>query len=119
MRGLALGKAYYPNLDPSPLTKGFPQFNTDGSPFDKRSYSRVVKQTRYSATKIANSLKLATLQNGYDSNNEEVLEDEPSWVDLLQSYKTQKMKAPSSSTPNIAPTELTQRTKKRISSSLW
>ena len=63
----------------------------------------MVKQTRYAATKIANSLKLTTLQSGYDSNNEEILEDEPPWVDLLQNNsKVQKAKASCSSTANTA-----------------
>ena len=86
MRGLALAKAYHPNLDPTLLMKGFPQFNSDGTPFDKRCYSKVLKQTRYAATEIAKSLKLASIQNAYDANNEEILEDEPPRVDLLHSY---------------------------------
>ena len=66
--------------------KGFPQFNADGTPFDKKCYSRVVKQTRHAATEIAKSLKLTSFQNAYDANNEEILEDEPPRVDLQQSY---------------------------------
>ena len=38
MRGLALAKAYHPNIDLALLMKGFPEFNTDGTPFDKRCY---------------------------------------------------------------------------------
>ena len=86
MRGLALAKAYHPNLDPTLLMKGFPQFNSDGSPFDKKCYAKVGKQTRHAATEIAKSLKLASIQNAYDANNEEIPEDEPPRVDLLQSY---------------------------------
>ena len=86
MRGLALAKAYHPNLNPAQLMKGFPQFNADGTPFDKKCYSKVVKQTRYAATEIAKTLKLTSFQNAYDENNEEILEDEPPLVDLLQSY---------------------------------
>ena len=86
IRGLALAKAYHPNLDPSLLMKGFPQFNSDGTPFDKICYSRVVKQARYAATEIAKTRKLASIQNAYDANNEEILEDEPPRVDLLHSY---------------------------------
>ena len=86
MRGLALAKAYHPNLDPSQLMKGLPQFNADGSPFDKKCYSKVVKQTRHAATEIAKTLKLTSFQNAYDANNEEILEGEPPRVDLLQSY---------------------------------
>ena len=83
MWGLALAKAYHPNIDPTPLMKGFPEFNTDGTPFDKRCYSRVMKQTRHAATEIAKTLKLASIQNGYNANNEEIFEDEPPRVDLL------------------------------------
>ena len=86
MRGLALAKAYHPNLNPAQLMKGFPQFNADGTPFDKKCYSKVVKQTRHAATEIAKTLKLTSFQNAYDANNEEILEDEPPRVDLLQSY---------------------------------
>ena len=88
MRGLALAKVYHPNLDPSQLMKGFPQFNADGTPFDKKCYSKVVKQTRHAATEIAKSLKLTSFQNAYDANNEEILEDEPPRVDLQQSYNS-------------------------------
>ena len=66
--------------------RGFPQFNADGTPFDKKCYSKVVKQTRHAATEIAKTLKLTSFQNAYDANNEEILEDEPPRVDLLQSY---------------------------------
>ena len=66
--------------------KGFPQFNADGTPFDKKCYSKVVKQTRHAALEIAKTLKLTSFQNAYDVNNEEVFEDEPPLVDLLQSY---------------------------------
>ena len=96
IRGLALAKAYHPNLDPSLLMKGFPQFNSDGTPFDKRCYSRVVKQTQYAATEIAKTLKLASIQNAYNANNEEIMEDEPSRVDLLHSYSKASQSASSS-----------------------
>ena len=103
MRGLALAKAYHPNIDPSPLMKGFPQFNTDGTPFDKRCYSRVVKQTWHAATEIAKTLKLASIQNGYNANNEKIFEDEPPRVDLLQSYSNAKESG--SSTAQAAPSD--------------
>ena len=96
MRGLALAKAYHPNLDPALLMKGFPQFNTDGTSFDKKCYSKVVKQTRHAGTEIAKSLKLTSFQNAYDEKNEEILEDESPRVDLLQSYGS-AAQAPSSS----------------------
>ena len=82
IRGLALAKAYHPNLDPSQLMKGFPEFNVDGSPFDKKCYLKIVKQTRHAASEIAKTLKLSSFQNAYDVNNEELFEDEPPLVDL-------------------------------------
>ena len=85
MRGLALAKAYHPNIDLAPLMKSFPEFNTDGTPFDKRCYSRVTKQTRHAATENPKTLKLASIQNGYNAKNEEIFEEEPPRVDLLQS----------------------------------
>ena len=106
MHMLALVKSYYPSLDPAPLVKGFPQFNADGTPFNKKSYGRVVKQTRSAATKIANSLDLSSFKYGYDSNDEKVLEEDPPRVDLLPSYKDShacKTAGPSSSTPIIPP----------------
>ena len=106
MQALALAKSYYPNLDPAPLMKWFPQFNFDGTPFSKKNYSRVLKQTRHAATKIANSLELSNFKNRYDPNDEEVYEEDPPRIDLLQSYKASKAAksaGPSSSNPNIAP----------------
>ena len=86
MRGLALAKAYHPNIDLAPLMKGFPEFSTDGTPFDKKCYYRVTKQTRHVAIEIAKSLKLASIQNGYNAKNEEIFEEEPPRVDLLQNF---------------------------------
>ena len=112
MRGLALAKAYHPQLNPVPLKNGFPQYNTDGKEFDKKCYSRVVKQTRHVATVIASKMKLTTLQYGYDEANEEMMDDEPQRIDLLQSYKDSidpakvapsTSAAPSSSTPSVPP----------------
>ena len=88
IRGLSLAKAYHPNLDPSQLMKGFPEFNVDGSPFDKKCYLKIVKQTRHAASEIAKTLKLKSFQNAYDVDNEEIFEDEPPLVDLLQSYNS-------------------------------
>ena len=106
MHMLALVKSYYPNLDLAPLTKGFPEFNADGTPFNKKSYGRVIKQTRSAATKVANALDLSNFKSGYDSNDEKILEDDPPRIDLLQSYKAShacKTAGPSSSTPSIPP----------------
>ena len=112
MRSLALAKAYYPQLDPAPLASGFPEYNADGTPFDRKTYSRVMKQTRFVATQIANNLKLNTIQYGYNEANKEIVDDEPQRIDLLQSYKESiagdktapnTSAAPSSSTPTVPP----------------
>ena len=86
MRGLALAKAYHPSFDPAPLLKGFPEFNSDGSRFDKKSYSQIMRKTRFVATQIANKMKLSSFQYGYDKNDEKVVDDEPRRVDLFRSY---------------------------------
>ena len=110
MRSLALAKAYYPNLDPAPLASGFPEYNFDGTPFDRKAYGRVMKQTRYVATQIANTLKLNTVQYGYNEANKEIMDNEPQRIDLLQSYKKSlatdhtapnSSAIPSSSTPTV------------------
>ena len=112
MRSLALAKAYYPNLEPGPLASGFPQFNADGTPFDRKSYSRAVKQTRHVATQIANGLKLNSIQYGYNEANEEIVDEEPQRIDLLRSYKESiaadpiapsTSATPSSTTPSMPP----------------
>ena len=41
-------------------------------------------------------MKLASIQNAYDANNEEILEDEPPRVDLLHSYSKAGQTASSS-----------------------
>ena len=40
MRVLALAKAYYPEIEASKLTGGFPEFNLDGSKFDKKVFPK-------------------------------------------------------------------------------
>ena len=45
IRALALAKAYYPNLDPVKLTKGFPEFQPDGQETAK-IYGKLVKSVR-------------------------------------------------------------------------
>jgi hypothetical protein len=112
MRSLALAKAYYPSLDPAKLASGFPEYNADGTAFDRKAYGRVVKQTRVVATQIANALKLNSIQYGYNEANKEIVEDEPQRINLLQSYKdflateqnvSSSSAAPSSTTPTVPP----------------
>ena len=81
-----MAKAYHPNIDLAPLMKGFPEFNTDGTPFDKKCYYRVTKQTRYVAAEIAKTLRLASIQNGYNAKNEEIFEEEPPRINLHQNF---------------------------------
>ena len=87
MRGLALAKAYHSNLDPALLMNGFPQFNSDGTEFDKKDYARARRQTRYAATIIASKMKLRDLQYGYNEANEAVVDEDPKKIDLLQSCR--------------------------------
>ena len=57
-------------------------------------------------------MKLTTLQFGYTENDEEIMDDEPQRIDLLQSYKDSidpakvapsTSAAPSSATPSVPP----------------
>ena len=41
MRVLALAKAYYPDMDVTKLTGGFPEFNLDKSKFDSASFQKI------------------------------------------------------------------------------
>ena len=79
----------------------------DGSQFDKKSYARVVKQTRHIASEIANKLKLPLLQPGYNERNEEIEDVEPTWVDLLQSYNLGAVDKSNIASSSTAPTSTT------------
>ena len=55
---LALAKTYYPEIEASKLTGGFPEFNLDGSKFDEKSFQNIDRETRHVATSICNTIRL-------------------------------------------------------------
>ena len=77
MRGLELAKSYHPDMKPELLTDGFPEFNADGSPFSDEDYTRIIKETRVSATKIADAMDLSVVEPGYDERNKRLKTNPP------------------------------------------
>src|SRR4051812_21062225 len=47
----------------------FPEFNTDGSRFSNEDYSKIIKDTRVFAMKIADDIDLSVMEPGYDEHN--------------------------------------------------
>ena len=66
MFALTRAKAYNEDMDASELTGGFPQLNFDGKEFTKDDYTRLRKETRSVATKLALEVNLDRYQAGYD-----------------------------------------------------
>ena len=77
MRVLALAKAYYPEIDASKLTSGFPEFNLDGSKFDEKSFQKIDRETRHVATSICNTIRLDSFQPAFDSNGRIIQSKDP------------------------------------------
>ena len=69
MRGLELARPYHPGLKPELLAGGFPELKADGSPFSKDDYMKLHKETRSTATQIADGIELSRLEAGYDSQS--------------------------------------------------
>src|SRR4051812_10056089 len=78
MRGLELAKAYHPGLKPEVLATGFPEFKADNSKFTKDDHTKVRRETRSAATKIADGMDLNYLEAGYDDSNKRRRVDLPS-----------------------------------------
>ena len=56
-------------MKPKLLADDFPEFNTDGSTFSSEDYSRIIEDTRVSATKIADGMDLSMIEPGYYEHN--------------------------------------------------
>ena len=108
IRTLALAKAYYPNLDPAKLTKGFPEFQPDGTETSK-IYGKLVKSVRRPACQITNGLALNEFQAAYDEDNHAIQEVPPEPINLWKPVEEAPQlftpfttsANPSSSTPDI------------------
>ena len=87
---LHLAKAYHPEMDPTLLMGGFPQFNTDDTPFTEKDFHRVIKETRHAGTVIAEGLNLSVFQVGYDENNRRMDMPKPQPFELIPPRKAQK-----------------------------
>ena len=53
MRVMALAKAYFPELKPDLLARGFPQYNADGTQYSSKDIGRIDRETRLPACMIA------------------------------------------------------------------
>ena len=78
MRGLELDKAYHPGLKLELLASSFPELKVDGSKFTKDDHTKVRRETRSAATKIADGMDLAYLEARYDESNKRCRFDLPS-----------------------------------------
>ena len=70
MRVMALAKAYFPELKPELLARGFPQFKADGSQYGSKDFGRIDKETRQHACVIAEKLKIKELHYGFKPDGE-------------------------------------------------
>lgn len=66
------GKAHYPDIDPTKLAGGFPQFKLDNSEFGGKDLTAITKETRYAATVIVEGLSLDKFQYGYDKKSRRI-----------------------------------------------
>ena len=69
MRGLELAKAYHSSLKSELLASGFPEFKAENSKFSKDDHTKIRRETRSAATKIADEMELSYLEAGYDDTN--------------------------------------------------
>jgi hypothetical protein len=58
MLSLSRVKAYVPDMDPSEMVGGFPEFNSDGSEFSSADYTWCMKETRVLASQLVEELDL-------------------------------------------------------------
>lgn len=89
MSALALTKAYHPEMNPALLVGGFPEFNSDNSPFTEVDFRRVIKETRPAGTTIAHGLDLSGFQATYDEKNRRMDMPQPKPFELIPPHKQQ------------------------------
>ena len=61
MRGLELAKAYHPSLKLELLAAGFPEFKAVNSKLSKDEHTKIRRETRSAATKIADEMEMSYL----------------------------------------------------------
>ena len=69
MLSLSRAKAYVLDMDPTEITSGFPEFNTDGSEFTTEEYTWCAKETRVLASQLVEELNLKKYQPVYNEEN--------------------------------------------------
>jgi hypothetical protein len=74
---LARAKAYVPELDLAQIVAGYPEFNTDDTPFTRKDFMQCVKETRVAATALTEEIDLSKYQAGYSIANERIKPPNP------------------------------------------
>jgi hypothetical protein len=87
LTALARAKAYAPELDPAQIVGGYPEFNTDDTPFTKKDFLRCVKETQVATTALTEEIDLTKYQAGYSEANERIEPPNPQPVDLTHPCK--------------------------------
>ncbi|KAI5000250.1 hypothetical protein ZWY2020_004839 [Hordeum vulgare] len=64
--------AYASELKPEEVVAGYPELKDDGSEFTEEDYQRVIKESRFAATRLAAGLDLNKYQAAYDDKNKKV-----------------------------------------------
>ena len=69
---LSRAKAWVPELDPSEVATGYPSLKEDGSPFSADDFTKIVREMRPWASKLAEETDLSKYHPVYDATNSKV-----------------------------------------------
>ena len=83
MYALTRAKAYNEDMDVSELADGFPELNSDGKAFTRDDYTRLRKETRSVATKLAQEVNLDRYQAGFDEAGKRIEQPNFKTVSLI------------------------------------
>jgi hypothetical protein len=87
MLALSRAKAFMPDMDPSEMAGGFPEFNLDGSEFSTEDYTRCMKETRVLASQLVKELDFKRYQPAYNEDNVRVTPPSYTSIDLTPSRR--------------------------------
>ena len=101
MRVMALAKAYFPELKPDLLARGFPQYKADGSQYTSKDIGKIDKETRQPACIIAEKLKIKELHYGFKPDGERRNGFNPGNVTAVRRTQQQSRVTKTAPTANI------------------
>ena len=101
MRVMALAKAYFPELKPDLLARGFPQYKADGSQYTSKDIGKIDKETRQPACIIAEKLKIKELHYGFKPDGERRSGFNPGNVTAVRRTQQQSQVTKTAPTANI------------------